>query len=163
MQLARTPITNGADWHASTPLPRSLPAATSVVALDRAPTFYSARVGHRNEFGTEQMELGIQNQGWLTHGSFDEAVAAARDLSKALPPIWSGNEFDTGTLGIVKGHAGWLLLRVGSGITDDRLSSPFEFTPATGAAPAVMRKTDDTLLAVVSPTRWIDFRDVAAS
>lgn len=163
MQLGRQPVTNGPAWIESTPLPRSLPQALPVTQVYTEQTLFVGREGHRGQFGTETVELGIQGQEWRTGGSFEQAVAAAKELSKALPGIWSGTKTEAGTLGVVRAEDGWRLLRVGSGITDDRLSSPYSFTPATGKTPAVIRKTNDALLAIVSPTRWIDFRDVPAS
>jgi hypothetical protein len=165
MQLTRTPVTNGPDWHVAAPLPRSLPTPAPVERSDDPSSLFVARAGHRGQLGTETVELGIEGQRWIARGSFLEAVSAARQLSKALPAIWSNVPFETGTLGITQGTSAteWLLSRVGSGVTDDRLSSPYEFTPATGKTPAVIRKTNQQLLAIVSPTRWIDFRDIAAT
>jgi hypothetical protein len=160
MQLLRTPVTNGPDWLASKPLPKSLPAPSPVEPLRSYAETWVGRVGKRNQTGTSSLTVGIGGVAWTTHGSFEQAVAAARDLSKALPVMWNYGPpaTEVGTIGVIQAKDGWELFRAGLDNSDDTASSPFNFIPATGATPTVIRPTSHTLLAVVSPTRWVDLR-----
>jgi hypothetical protein len=162
MQLARTPVTSSPDFREATPLPATLPAPTKCFALRNAPTMFVGRSGYRDRVGTEQVFLSANYEGWITHGSFDQAVSSAHELAGRLGPQLG----HAGSIGIVQGHDGWLLLRAGtvnSTYTDDPRVTSFSFEPALDGTAAVVRRTKGDLLAIVGTDRWVDFRTPPAA
>jgi hypothetical protein len=154
MQLA-APSSTPRSWITSRPLPLGLPTPAAVSELANVPRYFGGSVGERGKLGIDRFMIGVHEDGWVTHGSFEAAVAAARELSRALPGMGS-LEPQRGTIAVMEGRTGWLLLRAGT-VRAHLREYNYELDRET-ATPATARQSLRLLRALVSPTRWVDFR-----